>query len=211
MRLVFLGPPGSGKGTQAKKLATRLGLEHLSTGDILRAEIDRGSELGKKARTFMDAGALVPDKLILEMIKDILQKGLKGFIFDGFPRTAPQAEGLDELLRGLGIQLNAALYLSVSDETLISRLQGRFFCPKCGLDYNLNSRPPKKAGLCDKCGDNLRQRSDDTEEVIRRRLDVYHKQTKAVEDYYRKKGLLIEIDGAQPPEQVAAAILKAVG
>lgn len=211
MRLVFLGPPGSGKGTQAKNLAVRLGLEHLSTGDILRAEIDRGSELGKKARTFMDAGALVPDKLILEMIKDILQKGLKGFIFDGFPRTAPQAEGLDELLRGLGIQLNAVLYLSVSDEMLISRLQGRFFCPKCGLDYNLNSRPPKKAGLCDKCGDNLRQRSDDTEEVIRRRLDVYHKQTKAVEDYYRKKGLLIEIDGTQPPEQVATSILKAVG
>jgi adenylate kinase len=211
MRLVFLGPPGSGKGTQAKNLAAKLGLDHLSTGDILRGEIDRGSELGKKARTFMDAGSLVPDQLILEMIKDILQKRLKGFIFDGFPRTAAQAEGLDELLRGIRIQLNAALCLSVSDEVLISRLQGRFFCPQCNLDYNLNSRPPKKTGVCDNCGENLRQRSDDTEEVIRRRLDVYHKQTKAVEDYYRKQGLLIEIDGAQAPEKVAIAILAAVG
>lgn len=211
MRLVFLGPPGSGKGTQAKNLAAQLGLEHLSTGDILRAEIDRGSELGKKARIFMDAGALVPDQLILEMIKDILQKKSKGFIFDGFPRTAVQAEGLDELLRGVGIGLDAALYLSVSDEVLVSRLQGRFFCPKCGLDYNLNSRPPKKTGICDNCGEKLRQRSDDTEDVIRHRLDVYHKQTKAVEDYYRKQGLLIEIDGAQPPQQVGNAILKAVG
>jgi adenylate kinase len=210
MRLVFLGPPGSGKGTQAKNLAEKLGLEHLSTGDILRAEIERGSEMGIKAKTFMDAGALVPDKLILEMIKDILRKRANGFIFDGFPRTAPQAEGLDELLRGMGIQLNAVLYLSVGDEVLISRLLGRYYCPKCGLDYNLNSRPPKKAGLCDNCGEGLRQRSDDTEEVIRRRLEVYHQQTKAVEDYYRQKGLLIEINGAEPPDSVAAAILEAV-
>jgi adenylate kinase len=211
MRLVFLGPPGSGKGTQAKILASKLGLAHLSTGDILRSEIVRGSELGLKAKKFMDEGALVPDELILEMIKDILQKSPDGFIFDGFPRTAPQAEGLDELLRDLGIEINAALCLSVSDAVLISRLQGRFYCPKCNLDFNMNSRPPKKAGICDNCGDKLRQRSDDAEDVIRHRLEVYHKQTKAVEDYYRKQGLLIEIDGSQPPDKVTTAVMNAVG
>jgi adenylate kinase len=211
MRLIFLGPPGSGKGTQAKILAAKLGLAHLSTGDILRAEITRGSELGGKAKNYMDAGALVPDELILEMIKDILQKGPDGFIFDGFPRTATQAESLDELLRGLGIRIDAALCLSVSDAILISRLQGRFYCPKCGLDFNLNSRPPQKAGICDNCGDSLQQRSDDTEEVIRHRLEVYRKQTKAVEDYYGNEGLLIKIDGSQPPDKVTASVLSAVG
>jgi adenylate kinase len=211
MRLIFLGPPGSGKGTQAKILAAKLGLTHLSTGEILRTEIAQGSELGRKAKKYMDAGALVPDELILEMIKDILQKSPDGFIFDGFPRTAPQAKGLDELLRGLGMQIDAALFLSVSDAILISRLQGRFYCPKCGLDFNVNSRPPAKAGICDNCGDKLRQRSDDTDEVIKHRLEVYHKQTRVVEDYYRNQGLLIEIDGSQPPDKVTASVVNAVG
>jgi adenylate kinase len=211
MRLIFLGPPGSGKGTQAKILAERLGLMHLSTGDILRQEIKRDSELGNKAKTFMDAGALVPDELILEMIKDILQKKSDGFIFDGFPRTAAQAKSLDELVRGLGIKIDAALYLAVGDSILISRLQGRFYCPKCGFDFNANSRPPKKVGICDNCGDNLRQRSDDTDEVIRHRLAVYREQTKPVEDYYKQQGLLIEIDGSQLPEKVTASVMNAVG
>jgi adenylate kinase len=211
MRLVFLGPPGSGKGTQAKVLAKKLGLAHLSTGEILRHEIDRATGLGIKAKTFMDAGSLVPDELILEMIKEILQKKSDGFIFDGFPRTAAQAKSLDELFRGLEIKIDAALYLAVNDSLLISRLQGRFYCPKCGLDFNSNTRPPKKSGICDNCGENLRQRSDDTDEVIRHRLAVYREQTKPVEDYYKKQGLLIEIDGSQTPEKVTASVMNAVG
>jgi adenylate kinase len=211
MRLVFLGPPGSGKGTQAKLLAKDKGLAHISTGDVLRGEIKSGTELGKKAKTFMDAGALVPDNLILDMIKDILQKAKGGFIFDGFPRTAAQAEGLERLLAELNLDLNAVVNLVVDDREVLDRLLGRFYCLNCGADFNIKTRPPKADKICDDCGGKLVQRSDDTQEVITNRLQVYREKTKPVEDFYRLRGLLVDIDGAKPFAEVKASIIGAVG
>jgi adenylate kinase len=211
MHLVFLGPPGSGKGTQAKALADKLKIAHISTGDVLRNEIKMATELGLLAKSFMDMGELVPDDLMLKMIKDILQKKPDGFIFDGFPRTAAQAEGLENLLNELGKQIDAVIYLTAKDEDLLKRLQGRYYCADCDLDYNINTRPPKMAGICDSCGEKLRQRSDDTDEVILHRLDVYRERTKPVEEFYRLRGLLKEIDGSQPPDRVTSLVMGAVG
>ncbi len=211
MRLVFLGPPGSGKGTQAKILAGKLGLLHISTGDVLREAVKKGTDLGKQAKGYMDAGALVPDDIILGMIKEILQNNEGGFILDGFPRTAPQAEGLDRMLADLKLRLKAAVNLSVSDSEVLKRLLGRFYCQKCGADFNVNTRPPKTAGICDNCGGKLLQRADDTDAVIQNRLKVYREKTKPVEDYYRKQGILVEIDGAQEFDGVTSSILKAIG
>jgi len=211
MRLVFLGPPGSGKGTQAKILADRKKLKHLSTGDILRDAVKNGSPLGKKAKTYMDAGDLVPDDVILGMIKEILQINKNGFILDGFPRTAAQARGLDSLMAELDLGLDAVVNLAVKDAEVLNRLTGRFFCEKCGADFNLNTRPPKTRGVCDKCGGALRQRDDDRTEVITNRLKVYREKTKPVEDFYRSRSLLKDVNGAQAFEDVTASILKAVG
>jgi len=192
MRLVFLGPPGSGKGTQAKILAEKRNFSHISTGDVLRSAVKDGTELGKKAMAFMDAGDLVPDEIILGMIKEMLQKNSKGFILDGFPRTAGQAEGLE------------------NDEEVLKRLTGRFFCEECGSDFNVNTRPPKIAGLCDKCGGKLLQRNDDKTDVISNRLKVYREKTKPVEDFYRSRNILEDVDGTQSFDDVAAAIVKVV-
>jgi len=211
MRLVFLGPPGSGKGTQAKILAGKLGILHISTGDVLREAVRNGTDLGRQAKTYMDAGALVPDDIILGMIKEILQNNKGGFILDGFPRTAPQAEGLDKMLADLKLRLKAAVNLSVSDSEVLKRLLGRFYCQKCGSDFNVNTRPPKTAGICDNCGGKLLQRADDTDAVIRNRLKVYREKTKPVEDYYKKQGILVEIDGAQEFDGVTSSILEAIG
>jgi adenylate kinase len=211
MHLVFLGPPGSGKGTQAKILADRKKLKHLSTGDVLRDAVKNGTSLGKKAKAYMDAGDLVPDDVILGMIKEILQINKDGFIFDGFPRTAAQAEGLEELMAELDLGLDAVINLAVEDREVLSRLSGRFFCEKCGADFNVNTRPPKKGGVCDKCGGSLRQRNDDKTEVITNRLKVYREKTKPVEDFYRSRSLLKDINGAQAFDAVTASILKAVG
>ncbi len=211
MRLVFLGPPGSGKGTQAKILAGKLGILHISTGDVLREAVRNGTDLGRQAKSYMDAGALVPDDIILGMIKEILQKNNSGFILDGFPRTAPQAEALDKMLAELKLKLKAAVNLSVSDSEVLKRLLGRFYCEKCGADFNINTRPPKVAGICDKCGGKLLQRADDSDAVIQNRLKVYREKTKPVEDYYRKQGLLVEIDGAQEFDGVTESILRAIG
>jgi adenylate kinase len=211
MRLVFLGPPGSGKGTQAKILAAKKNMKHISTGDVLRDAVKNGTELGKKAKQFMDAGDLVPDDVILGMIKEILRINKDGFIFDGFPRTAAQAEGLDKLMSELGISVDAAVNLVVDDKEVLNRLTGRFFCAQCGSDVNVNTRPPKQQGICDKCGGQLMQRDDDKTEVITNRLKVYREKTKPVEDYYRSRNVLKDVDGALGFDQVTASIIKVVG
>lgn len=210
MRLVFLGPPGSGKGTQAKILAEKKSVSHISTGDVLRSAVKNGTELGKKAKAYMNAGDLVPDELILGMIKEILQKNTKGFILDGFPRTAAQAEELTGMLSELGLELNSAINLAVSDEEVLRRLTGRFFCENCGSDFNVNTRPPESKGVCNKCSGKLLQRDDDKTEVIENRLKVYREKTKPVEGYYRSHNLLKDVNGAQAFDDVTADIIKAV-
>jgi len=210
MRLVFLGPPGSGKGTQAKILAEKKNLTHISTGDVLRNAVKNGTELGKKAKPIMDAGGLVSDNIILGMIKELLQKTDDDFIFDGFPRTAAQAEGLVKMMAELGIKLDAAVNLDVDDEEVLKRLTGRFFCEKCSADFNINTRPPKVEGICDKCGGKLMQRDDDKTEVIADRLNVYREKTKPVEDFYRANNMLVNVNGTQSFDDVAAAILNVV-
>lgn len=211
MRLVFLGPPGSGKGTQAKILAEKKNLKHISTGDVLREAVKNGTDLGKKAKSFMDAGDLVPDDVILGMIKEILQNNKEGYILDGFPRTAVQAESLENIIEELGLKLDAVINLAVADDEVLKRLTGRFFCSKCGADFNINTRPPKTEGICDKCGGKLMQRDDDRTEVITNRLKVYREKTMPVEDYYRSHDLLKSVDGAQGFDDVTGAILKVVG
>lgn len=210
MRLVFLGPPGSGKGTQAKILAEKKNLTHISTGDVLRNAVKNGTELGKKAKPIMDTGGLVSDNIILGMIKELLQKTNDDFIFDGFPRTAAQAEGLEKMMAELGIKIDAAVNLDVDDKEVLKRLTGRFFCEKCSADFNVNTRPPKVDGVCDKCSGKLMQRDDDKTEVISDRLNVYREKTKPVEDFYRSHDMLVNINGTQSFDDVAAAILDVV-
>ena len=210
MRLVFLGPPGSGKGTQAKILAEKKNLTHISTGDVLRNAVKNGTELGKKAKPIMDAGGLVSDNIILGMIKELLQKTNDDFIFDGFPRTAAQAEGLEKMMAELGIKIDAAVNLDVDDKEVLKRLTGRFFCEKCSADFNVNTRPPKVDGVCDKCSGKLMQRDDDKTEVISDRLNVYREKTKPVEDFYRSHDMLVNINGTQSFDDVATAILDVV-
>ena len=195
MLVIMLGPPGSGKGTQAARLAEKKGLAHLSTGDLLRNAVKEGTELGLKAKTYMEAGDLVPDDLILGMIKERLQVGGSGFLFDGFPRTIPQAEGLDAMLGEIDSNVDMVMDLEVSDEEVIKRLSGRFSCPKCQAIYNYPNMLPKNEGICDKCGTELQKRKDDTEEVVRNRLEVYKEQTQPLRDYYRNQSLLKGVDG----------------
>lgn len=197
MLLVMLGPPGSGKGTQAKRLAEKLNLKHLSTGDILRENVKQGTDLGKRAKEYMDKGDLVPDDVILGMIKDTLksEKQADGFIFDGFPRTIPQAEGLDKMLASESEKLDSALNLEVSDQEVINRLSGRYFCPKCQRTYNYPANLPKKEGVCDDCDVELQKRKDDTEEVVKNRLEVYKKQTEPLIGYYKEQSILKNVDG----------------
>lgn len=196
MLLVMLGPPGSGKGTQASRLADKLELKHLSTGDMLRSALKNETELGLKAKGYMEKGDLVPDSLILDMIKETLaqDKG-QGFIFDGFPRTIPQAEGLDKMLSSVDEKLEGALNLEVSDNEVIKRLSGRFFCPNCQATYNYPSNLPKVEGVCDKCGAKLQKRKDDAEEVVKNRLEVYKNQTEPLINYYKDKSILVNVDG----------------
>ena len=207
MLIIMLGPPGSGKGTQAAKLAEEKGLVHLSTGDILRNAVKEGTELGLKAKAYMDAGDLVPDGLILELIRERLQHGDKGFLFDGFPRTIPQAEGLDKMLDEIGSKIDIVLDLDVSDEEVIKRLSGRYFCPSCQATYNYPNRLPKKEGVCDKCNAELAKRKDDTEEVVTNRLKVYNEQTQPLQDYYRNKSLLKSVDGERGIDTIFSDIM----
>jgi adenylate kinase len=211
MRVIFLGPPGSGKGTQAKKLAQKFGLEHISTGDILRSAIKKNTELGIKAKILMDKGELVPDDVILGIIKEkLLTIKNEGFIFDGFPRTAAQAQGLDRMLGELGMSISKVIDLDVPDDIIIKRLESRVLCDNCGRDYNIDSRPPKASDTCDVCGGKLYRRTDDTAEVIENRLEVYRKLTMPVEDFYRDKGLLASVDGNRSCEEVFRSIAEAV-
>lgn len=210
-RMIFLGAPGSGKGTQTKQLCEKFGLAHISTGDILRKAIKEETELGKNARRYVDGGELVPDDIILGMIKEELTGSDNGFIFDGFPRTYAQAEGLENILSELGMNIDRVINLQVDDQAIIDRLVARRLCKSCGFEFNLKTRPPKNEGVCDRCGGELFQRGDDNEEVINNRLDVYREKTKPIEEYYRARGLLLDVDGGKGFEEVFDSIVEMVG
>ncbi len=201
MLAIMLGPPGSGKGTQAAKLADKKGLVHLSTGDILRSAVKDETELGLKAKSFMDAGDLVPDDLILGLIRERIE-GDEKILFDGFPRTVPQAEGLDAMLADMGSKIDIVLDLAVSDKEVVNRLSGRYFCSSCQATYNYPSKLPKREGICDKCGIALSKRRDDTEEVVKNRLEVYKDQTQPLQDYYRNQSLLKSVNGERDIEAI---------
>ncbi|MFN3406382.1 MAG: adenylate kinase [Caldimicrobium sp.] len=209
MNIVFLGPPGAGKGTQAKILIEKYGIPQISTGDMLREHRAKGTELGKKAQEYMDKGLLVPDEIILGMVKERLSQPdcEKGFILDGFPRTVAQAEALDKILAEMGRKLDFALALVVPDEVLVERLTGRRTCKSCGMMYHIKYKPPKVEGKCDVCGGELYQRPDDNEETVRNRLKVYHESTAPLIDYYRSKGILREIDGSKSIEEITAQLI----
>ncbi len=206
-RMILLGAPGAGKGTQAKMLIKKYNIPQISTGDILRAEIKKRTILGKKAKSVMDKGGLVPDYLIIDMVKSRLSKKdcVNGFILDGFPRTIPQAEALDKLLIDLGIKLDAVLNILVTKEVILERMSGRWMC-KCGATYHIKNNPPKQEGKCDICSANLYQRDDDKEETVLNRLKVYKQQTEPLVDYYKKQGLVEDIDGELPIPEILKSI-----
>ncbi len=210
MRLVLLGAPGAGKGTQAKKLIERFSIPQISTGDILRKAVQDGTPLGKEAKSYMDRGELVPDSVVIGIIRERLKEDdcKKGYILDGFPRNVAQAQALDEMLNSLESPLDYAISIDVPFDELMKRLTGRRTCKGCGQMYNVYFTPPKKDGVCDKCGGELYQRDDDKEETIRKRLEVYEAQTAPVADYYRKKGILRSVPGTGDIEEIFDKILK---
>ena len=197
MRMVLLGPPGAGKGTQAVMLAEKKGFLHLSTGDILRENVKNNTDIGKKAKEFMEKGELVPDDIVIEMMLDTIKnaRGQEDFILDGFPRTVYQAKNLDTELNKLKLPIDMVVYFKAGIKTVILRLTGRRLCSKCGANYHIVNMPPKKQGVCDKCGSELYQRKDDSEETIKKRLEVYDSQTKELIDYYKAQGMLKEVSG----------------
>lgn len=209
MILILLGPPGCGKGTQAKRLEDGRGLIQLSTGDMLRAAVASGSEMGQQANMVMDAGELMPDEIMVRIISDRIDEPdcQNGFILDGFPRTTPQAEALDKLLEAKSLNLGKVIELKVDEDTLVERVTGRYSCVKCGAGYHEKFLQPKQNGVCDTCGTTkFSRRSDDNEETVRSRLAAYHDQTAGIVPYYRSKGLLAEIDGMAKIEDVIVAI-----
>ncbi|ACI22097.1 MULTISPECIES: adenylate kinase [Thermodesulfovibrio] len=208
MRLVFLGAPGAGKGTQAKRLVEKYGIPQISTGDLLRAAVAAGTPLGKEAKAYMDRGELVPDKVVLGMVKERLSQNdcKKGFILDGFPRNVAQAEALDKMLSEMNMPLDLALNLDVPFDDLMKRLTGRRTCKSCGQMYNVYYSPSKVEGKCDKCGGELFQRDDDKEETIRKRLEVYRAQTEPLIDYYSKKGILKSVSGTGSIDEIFNSI-----
>ncbi len=211
MNFIFLGPPGSGKGTQAKRVCEQLNILHLSTGDVLRDAVKNGTDLGKQAQKFMEAGNLVPDELIVGIIEEKLQSGQldNGFVLDGFPRTVPQAEALKKMMDNNEKKIDSAILLDVSDEEVIKRLSGRFTCPNCGAMYNYPQNMPKQENVCDKCGHpELVRRPDDEEAVVKNRLDVYQKQTAPIVGFYRNESLLREISAEGALEEITDAVLK---
>ena len=197
MRLVLLGPPGAGKGTQAEVLASEYNMPHISTGDILREAVREKTAIGMKAKSFMDQGSLVPDEIVTEVVVDHLfrQDTKKGFILDGYPRTRPQSESLSAALKKKGIAIDRVLYFKTSTPTVISRLSGRRVCPSCNAIYHVNNNPPKKEGICDKCGAGLQQRKDDEVTTIKKRLEVYENTVKDLLEYYNNTGILKEVSG----------------
>ena len=213
MRLIMLGAPGAGKGTQAKKVAEALSVPHISTGDIFRANIKNGTELGKKAKEYMDAGGLVPDELVCDLVADRIAEAdcANGFILDGFPRTIPQAEMLDEAVAKLGTKIDYAVNIDVPDEAIVSRMGGRRACVGCGATYHVVFNPPKAPDVCDSCGAKLILRDDDKPETVKTRLKVYHEQTQPLIDYYNAQNLVLTVDGTKDMNEVFADILKGVG
>ncbi|MGH7128370.1 MAG: adenylate kinase [Longimicrobiales bacterium] len=205
MNIILFGAPGAGKGTQGELLAKRFDLVRLSTGDLLRDAVRRSTQLGLEAKTFMDAGELVPDSVILGMVREVMsaEAGRGGFIFDGFPRTRAQAESLDGMLADLGTPLDMVIVLDVDDDVIVRRLSSRRACSKCGTVYNLDSDPPRKPGICDVCGGKLVQRSDDEESTVRTRLEVFRAQTAPLVAYYEAEGTpLYTVNGDRPVEQL---------
>ncbi|MDO4551987.1 MAG: adenylate kinase [Bacillota bacterium] len=213
MKLVLLGPPGAGKGTQAVKIAEKYQIPHISTGDIFRKNVKEGTPLGVEAKKYMDKGALVPDELVVALVNDRLaQEDCRGgFLLDGFPRTVFQAEELDKFLKGEGKALTAVVDLRVDEDELLERMIGRRVCRSCGAPYHVKNMPPKKEGVCDHCGGEVYQRADDTEETVKNRFLVYKEQTMPLVAYYEKAGCLLPIEGTGGPERVFGAIVEALG
>ncbi len=213
MRLVLLGAPGAGKGTQAVTLSEKLKVPHISTGDIFRYNIKNGTPLGKLAKEYIDKGALVPDEVTIGIVKDRLSQAdcAGGYILDGFPRTIPQAESLDAVLAEMGVSLDYAVDIFVPDAEIIKRLSGRRVCPACGMSYHVHYGPPKKEGICDACGAALIQREDDSEATVLNRLTTYHKQTEPLIEYYRGQGKLLVVEGKEQISETTAEMLKVLG
>ena len=213
MKIIMLGAPGAGKGTQAKKIAAKYGIPHISTGDIFRANIKEGTELGKKARTYMDQGLLVPDELVVDLVVDRVNQAdcENGYVLDGFPRTIPQAEALDKALAAQGQKMEYAIDVDVPDENIVNRMGGRRACVGCGATYHLVYAAPKKERVCDVCGGELILRDDDKPETVQKRLGVYHEQTQPLIDYYTKAGILKTVDGTKDMEDVFAEIVGILG
>jgi adenylate kinase len=213
MKIVLLGPPGAGKGTQGELLAERCELPRYATGDILRGAVREGTPLGREAERFMDAGELVPDELVIDLVRDVLGRpqAADGFILDGFPRTVAQAEGLQTTLDERGARLDAVIYLDVPEDELVRRLAGRRVCSACGTVYNVHFEPPRETGVCDACGGHLETRDDDREETVRNRLRVYHEQTEPLLDWYaRSRAPLRRIQGVGDVDEVFGKLLKLV-
>ncbi|MDF2843369.1 MAG: adenylate kinase [Herbinix sp.] len=212
MKIIMLGAPGAGKGTQAKKLASKYGIPHISTGDIFRANIKNGTELGQKAKVYMDQGLLVPDELVVDLVVDRFKQAdcENGYVLDGFPRTIPQAKALDEALEKNKDAVEYAIDVDVPDEAIISRMAGRRACVGCGGTYHLVTIPPKTEGICDTCGAELILREDDKPETVEKRLKVYHDQTQPLIEYYQGKNILRTVDGTQDLEDVFKDIIAIV-
>lgn len=213
MKIIMLGAPGAGKGTQAKRIAERYGIPHISTGDIFRANIKNGTELGNKAKTFMDQGLLVPDELVVDLVVDRVKQPdcEKGYVLDGFPRTIPQAKALDAALQDIDEKMDYAINVEVPDDNIITRMSGRRACLSCGGTYHITFNPTKTLGICDACGGQLILRDDDKAETVQKRLEVYHEQTKPLIDYYTEKGIIKEVDGTQNMNTVFDEIVKILG
>ncbi len=213
MKIIMLGAPGAGKGTQAKRIAEKYHIPHISTGDIFRANIKEGTELGKKAKNYMDQGLLVPDELVVDLVADRIQKDdcQDGFILDGFPRTIPQAESLDAALAKMGGAMDYAIDVDVPDEDIVTRMGGRRACVGCGATYHVQFNPTRQDGICDSCGERLILRDDDKPETVQKRLDVYHEQTQPLIEYYSKAGILKTVDGTLKMDDVFAAIASILG
>lgn len=213
MKIIMLGAPGAGKGTQAKQIADKYSIPHISTGDIFRANIKNGTELGKKAKQYMDQGALVPDELTCDLVMDRIQQDdcKNGFVLDGFPRTIPQAEALDAALGKINEKMDYAIDVDVPDENIVNRMSGRRACLNCGATYHLISIPPKVEGICDRCGSEIVLREDDKPETVQKRLKVYHEQTQPLIDYYTTQGVLKTVDGTRDLNEVFQEIVDILG
>ena len=213
MKIIMLGAPGAGKGTQAKKIAAQYSIPHISTGYIFRANIKNNTELGQKAKTYMDKGELVPDSLVVDLIMDRFKEAdcANGYVLDGFPRTIPQAEALDNALKANGEKVDFAINVEVPDENIINRMSGRRACVGCGATYHIKYNPTKVEGVCDACGEKLILRDDDKPETVKNRLSVYHEQTQPLIDYYNKAGVLAEVDGTKDMEDVFKDIVNILG